>query len=221
MNVPSEKSEKKHDLLPHIRTCIAALLMIAPSMDMQSEAPDTAITTKQPSTIFYTQEKNASQENIEVNEELLFKSTVTQALRSVNSLKSVPEWGIQLKYPQSYTWNLPRSIDFFPKEIKKETIPYTIIRIWEKMFMVSPDLWFEADKMYIDKDAFYVHVVKKVRWTAIAGKEIAKSKEKGLPDYLYKLFTQWESWHYPLSRVRAIPKEHQKAALEALAKLNK
>lgn len=77
----------------------------------------------------HTIHMHESDESVEVDEELLFKAAISQAVRPIHSLKDIPAGGIQLKYPQAYTGNLPRSIDFFPKEIKAETLPYTIIKI--------------------------------------------------------------------------------------------
>lgn len=83
--------EKKNSLLPHIRAYITALLLIAPSVDTQSETTDVTFATKQSSIVSSYQKKDISKETVEINEELLFKSAVVQAIRPINSLKSIPE----------------------------------------------------------------------------------------------------------------------------------
>jgi len=86
------------------------------------------------------------------------------------------------------------------------------------MFVITPDLWFVVDKMYMDKDKFYVHVTHPVLGIE---KEIIKSKESELGAYLAKLYFKWETVNYMLSTVREIPKADQAKELQALKNLNK
>jgi hypothetical protein len=34
----------------------------------------------------------------------------------------------------------PKTINFYPKEIKADKLPYTVVQVGEKMFVVKPDM---------------------------------------------------------------------------------
>lgn len=157
------------------------------------------------------------QKSIEMSDEQLFKAVVAKALDPISDLKKIPKGWISLIYPSSYTWNLPKTIDFFPKEIKAETLPFTIIKIGTKMFLITPDLWFKVDEMYLDDEAFYIRVI------GVLGisKEISKSKAVELPTYLEKLRTQGKNGSYALSTVYEIPTWYHDTYMKLLDEFNK
>lgn len=160
-----------------------------------------------------------AKESIETDKEQLFKNAVAKAIRPINNLKSIPVGGVPLVYNESYEWKMPMSIDFFPKEINVPKLPYTIIVIGEKMFAISPDLWFQVDKMYLDEKSFYVHVTGEV-FGIETGKEISKSKESELWEYLAKLYFKWTDVFYIMTTPKEIPKAYQKECIRNLEKIN-
>ncbi|MFA6256067.1 MAG: hypothetical protein WC606_02680 [Candidatus Absconditabacterales bacterium] len=164
---------------------------------------------------------DSAKESVELNNETLFKNAVKQALAPINSLKNIPAGGIPLKYPPSYTGDLPKTIDFFPKEMKAEKLPFSLIRIGTKMFLIVPDLGFEIDEMYMDEKAFYIRVVGNILFGGIKiHKEISKSKEEELPSYLEKLRSQGKNGKYAFSTVYEIPGIYQKTYIKDLEKCN-
>lgn len=100
-----------------------------------------------------------------------------------------------LSYNSKPTGTYPTKIDFFPKEMKADKLPYTIVQVGEKMFMIKPDVGFEVDDMYIDDKAFYVKVSKNTLLGEVA-KTTSKTKEDELGEYLWKLYSQGEDGRY-------------------------
>lgn len=160
-------------------------------------------------------------ESLDVVSEQLFKTAVAEALIPINDLQDIPVWGIPLKYQSSVAENLPKTIDFYPKKMVAKTLPFTIVIIGKTMYVVTPELWFAVDKMYIDEKSFTIAVSQNTIFGEIR-KEVSKSKNKEMPDYLTRLLTEGEKWHYIWSSVKVITsREVQAEYLKKLNELNK
>lgn len=149
---------------------------------------------------------NDAHESIETQEESVFRRSVSSAMMKYKSLSSIPTKGILIEYPKGYEWKFPKNINFFPKKIEAhETYPYSLIVLGDKMFKVTPSVG-EIKDMSLDEETFTT-IVK----IGIFTKRIKKYKadkpngEDGLPEYLWKLYHQWESGSYRWSSVQEIP----------------
>ena len=153
--------------------------------------------------------------------EQLFKSAVAQALAPINDLQDIPAGGIPLKYPASAPEGLPTSINFFPKKMIAETLPFTIIMIGRTMYVATPELGFVVDDMYIDKTTFNIKVSQQTKLGKI-NKEVSKTKSKEMPDYLARLLKEGDRGHYIGSSIQVVTsKEQQSAYIKKLNELNK
>ena len=72
-----------------------------------------------------------------------------------------------------------------------KTLPFTIVIIGKTMYVVTPELGFAVDKMYIDEKSFTIAVSQNTIFGEIR-KEVSKSKNKEMPDYLTRLLTEGE-----------------------------
>lgn len=161
-----------------------------------------------------------AKESIEFSDEELFKKAVAQALGPINRLKDIPPWWIPLIYEQTPQGNRPKTIDIFPKEMMADKLPFTIVQIGEKMYAVTPDVWFQVDDVYVDAESFHVIACKS---TILGDIHItaSKTKDEEMGIYLLKLYSQWEDGRYKWSTVQEIPKSYQKTFLEEFDKLNR
>ena len=189
--------------------------MLIPQIQVQSE--DMAMSK-------YPFQKNLStitiNESVDVTNEQAFIDAVALSLKPIKKLTDIPTSWLVLKYTQMPTGIYPKTINFYPKEIKADKLPYTVVQVGEKMFVVKPDMWFEVDDMYVDDKAFYVKVVSNTMFGDVI-KTTSKTKEDELGEYLWKLYSQGEDGRYLWSTVKEIPKNAQKVFLEEFNKLNK
>lgn len=158
-----------------------------------------------------------------ISDEQLFKNAVAKSLKPINKLTDIPIGWIPLLYENLPKSNLPKTMDIFPKEMKAEHLPYTIIQLGDKMFKVTPHIIgknFEVDDISMDKEKFYVVVSQGSIIGDIMHKTVSKTKDKEMWVYLYKLYTQWVHGDYPWSTVVEIPKINQKKFLADFNKLN-
>ncbi len=216
MKAVNEQPSKK---LFDIRSYIAALLMLIPSMHAQSVVNS----NEQNASLFAAYQKHPNtgiemNETIEISDEELFKAIFAKAIGPINKLTDIPAGWIVLSYPSSTT--LPKTIDFFPKKMIADKLPYSVLKIGEKMFTVTPDMWFEVDDMYIDATEFTVVVSMDSRLGEIT-KTTSKNKEDELWEYLRKVYSEGADGRYLGSTVKEIPKSLQKMFLEEYNKLNK
>ncbi len=158
-------------------------------------------------------------ESREIDKRDLIKNAVAKAIEPINDLNQIPEWGLELKYDWTYSTDLPDKINFFPKEIKWESLWFTLIQIWEKLFLVKPDLWFKITEMYLDSKWF--HTTVESNTLIVIRKTVSKNKEKELWEYIAKLYIEWEEWKYTLSEVNEIEPERQAEAIKKLDEINK
>ena len=217
-----EKNEKSSKKIWNIRVYTAALLMLIPSINVQSES-----NSKEQNQSMFASYQKQHHSIIDMNEtveqlsdEYLFKKTIAKSFGPINSLKSIPAGGVMLKYDQVPQGTYPKTVDIFPKEMIADKLPYTIIQLWEKMFVVTPDMWFEVDKISFDTDGFHVVVSMDSRFGKIT-KTTSKDKKSELWEYLRKLWSEGADGRYLGSTVTEISKNNQKVFLEAFNKFNK
>jgi len=228
-DTPSQKSSKTKYIL-HI--ALASLLAVLPiRVNAINNNKDTMFGTEvyagetwlSDTTFVWEKQDNQDNENtesIEVQNERMFKSAVATALRNINSLKDIPAGWIPLHYPNGYVGNLPKTIDFFPKEIKATNLASSLITIGNRMFLITPDLWFFIEKMYMDSLGFH-SVVKRPWFFFDMTKTVSKNKTTELPDYLRRLYTEGESGYYLFSTVKEIPEAQQIYYKKVLDNANK
>lgn len=149
-------------------------------------------------------------ESVETSDESLFKTAVAEALKKITDLKQIPKWWIQLKYKEVPEWDLPKTLDFFPKEVLvKEGIPYSIVEIGTQIFKVTPRFGAKIEKISLDKSGYHV---------VAGGIPASKDIEKEMGVYLRKLNTKWEFWYYlgsTVTRVTVLDKDKIFRDLEA------
>ncbi len=159
--------------------------------------------------------------SLDIISEQLFKTAVAEALAPINDLQDIPAWWIQLKYPPTAAEKLPNTINFYPKKMFAEKIPFTIITIGKIMYVVSPDLGFMVDDMYIDEISFHIAVSQKTLLWNIR-KTVSKSKNKEMPNYLARLLNEWEKWRYMWSSLIVVTSpEEQLKYFKKLNEVNK
>lgn len=203
--------------ISQLQSYIAALLMLVPSMTIHSWIIEKSQKAEYPTAYQLPVESN---EAVEVSDKDLFKQASEKAFFSINSLKEIPQGGLVLSYEQTPQWPYPKTINIYPKEMIADKLPYTVIQMGEKMYVVSPDMWFEVDKMYIDATTFYVVVSMNTIFGEVS-KTTKKNKQDELWEYLWRLWSEGEKGRYLGSTVKEVPKNLQKKFLEEFNKLNK
>lgn len=164
---------------------------------------------------------NAMDESLDIISEQMFKAAVAQALAPINDLQDIPAWGIPLKYPPSAAENLPTTINFYPKKMIAKTLPFTIIMIGKTMYVATPEYGFAVDKMYVDEKSFNVAVSRETMLGEIR-KEVSKSKNKEMPDYLARLLKEGAGGKYIWSSITVVTsKEGQTEYFRKLNEANK
>lgn len=212
---PDEKGASSPKI-SQLKSYIAALLMLVPSMNIQSWNIEKSQKAEYPTAYQSLVESN---EAVEMSDKDLFKNASAKAFFSINSLKEIPEGGIVLSYEQTPQGTYPKTINIYPKEILADELPYTVIQLGEKMYVVSPDMWFKVEEMYIDATTFYVVVTMNTIFGDVS-KTTSKNKEDELWEYLWRLWSEGEDGRYLGSTVKEVPKNLQKAFLEEFNKLN-
>ena len=139
---------------------------------------------------------NDAKESEQMSDEELFKTAVAEALKKITDLTQIPKWWIPLKYKELPEWDLPKTINFFPKEVLvKEWIPYSIVEIGTQTFKVTPRAWLKIQKIFLDKSGYHV---------VAGGISASKDIEEEMEIYLWKLYEKWEFWYYLWSTVTRV-----------------
>jgi len=119
--------------LHDIRTYIVALLIAIPSMSVYGKDIVSLVShqlswwDKDSDPSWQVDKKtfnDVAGESIEMYKEQLFKAAVAVALAPIDSLLAIPTGGIPLKYPTSAPTDLPKTIDFYPKNDSRKTSLY-------------------------------------------------------------------------------------------------
>lgn len=153
-------------------------------------------------------------EDIETPEKKVFKIALFEALKGMDSLTQIKEAWVSLVYKgltQKQEKELPKTINFFPKEMHVAELPYSIIEVGTKIFKITPSFWMRIDNISMDKNYFHV----KVGWMTVS-----KDKKNKLWEYLWRLYTQWEFGNYTLSNAKRIMPGDREKELKKLNNLN-
>ena len=155
---------------------------------------------------------------------VLFMAALNTALKSINSLDNIKDWWIPLEYPWEDQWevpsNRPRTIDLFPKKMVASYLPYSIIKIWKRMFKITPDLWLVVGGISLDSTKFSINVCKHTLFWNIHIKTVSKDRKWALWVYFLKLWNTWEKWPYSWSTVEEVPEDQQEYELEEFNMMN-
>ncbi len=187
-----QHQEKKHTLLSTIRTYIAALLLMTPSMNVQSEDISKLWQEKFVSSYH---ENNSSEKKVEsmVSYKVIFKDGVRKTLKWLNSISKIPVWGKPIVYYRdegNIKWkpiraesvkamNLPEKFDISPRSV---TTPVSsmVLHLWNRKFDINPDLC-NIKNLYLTSEALVIET------TLLF--DIIYDKQEKLPDLLYRLWT--------------------------------
>lgn len=155
--------------------------------------------------------KNSLEEKEILWDKELFIKAVAEALAPITDLQQIPETGLPLKYKGTPEWDLPKTINFFPKKMNVKTLPYAIIEIGTQTFKVTPWAWAKIDGFSIDVEGFHFSA----GWLSKT-----KDKEEDMWKYLRRLNTEGEFGSYTGTTVTRIPFLERKNEIKKLHDLN-
>lgn len=216
---PGENKKPKQNISPFTKIALMAMLALPISWNTITHNRDKDLAPSWQ--IDEPKNDNAANESLDIISEQLFKAAVAQALAPINDLQDIPAGGIPLKYPASGAENLPTTINFYPKKMIAKTLPFTIIMIGRTMYVATPELGFAVDDMYIDEKSFNIAVSQNTVFGEIR-KEVSKTKNKEMPDYLARLLKEGAGGKYIWSSIQVVTsKEGQTEYFRKLNELNK
>ena len=169
-----------------ISSYIAALLMLVPSVSVQSE--DMSTQQRNTSTDRY-EERYDARETVEIMaHEVLFKNGVRKTLKGLNSISQIPVGGQPIQYYRDTgkpisaesvkAMNLPDKFDISPRVVN-DPVSSMVFTIGNRKFDISPDLCNIKD-IYLTSDALVIET------TLLF--DISYDKEEKLPDLMYRLW---------------------------------
>lgn len=174
--------------------------------------------------VFMPEEKNIftigidSKESVGLPDSVVFKNAVVKALKSIKKLSEIPEDWLILEYNAEQSQRkLPNKINFRPKEMVGDHVPYTIMQIGDEMYKVTPN-WIGIDayvfNMSLDGNNFTVAAGKHFFSKHITFKTVIKTVDEGMPRYLNKVRVFGTTIQYDGSKLEKIPRAYQKQAIE-------
>ena len=147
--ISSKNNEQKNSIVPSIRIGIAALLLLMPTVQVQSE--DTFMMIQKES-IWLFLEEDIFGENIETisSREAIFKDGITKMLCDIHDINQLPIWGIRIEYYRDkgpHKWEiieknivqqlqLPEKIDITPRNITTP-VKSIVFHLGNRMFDIS------------------------------------------------------------------------------------
>ena len=191
--------EKKSIILPNIRSYIAALLMLTPSLQAKSSDP---ITTEQEKYIWIYQKNDPMEKNKESmsSYEMMFKDGIQKTINTIGAINQIPIWWKHITYyrdewalkwekliPESIRiLKLPEKFDISPRTITKP-VASILFHLGERKFSIKPDIGKIKDIYLTPKELI-------IETTLLFN--ISYDKQIRLPDLMYKLWMtpigKWE-----------------------------
>ena len=149
-NGVSNNHKKIDSIVPSIRIGIAALLLLIPTVYVQSE--DAALKIQQRELIWVSLEEDTSGENVETmsSREVIFKDGITKMLRGIHDINQLPIWGIFIEYYRDkgpHKWEiieknilqqlqLPEKLDITPRNITTP-VKSIVFHLGNRIFDIS------------------------------------------------------------------------------------
>jgi len=194
--------EHQNNILTNIRTYIAALLLMTPTLQVQSE-DNLDIQTQGELTWVYREHHN-SEEHTETiaSYETIFKNGIKNALHGINSINQIPLWGKHIEYYRNEWWpklspesvqklGLPTTFDIMPRNVTQPTSSM-YFHLGNRKFKISlkhgkiANIYMTPEDLVIET-SFFV--------------DITYNKETKLPDLMFRLFkTPIGKWEKPWFR---------------------
>lgn len=197
--------------IAQLKSYIAALLMLVPTLQVQSWANPTE---QQEQIVSSYQEKKSSVENVEymVSYETIFKDGIKKTLNDLNDINQIPVWWKTITYyrdsgnlkgkaitPESVkALELPDKFDISPRVVNSPVESMVLI-LWNRNFDISPDIcnikniYLTTEELVIETTLFF---------------DITYDKQEKLPDLLFRLWKtpkgKWEKEWFRATTVTEI-----------------
>ncbi|MFA7298785.1 MAG: hypothetical protein WC010_04030 [Candidatus Absconditabacterales bacterium] len=192
----ADNHKKKDTILPTIRTYLAAVLLVGPSFQIQSE--DIKNNQKDIPVGIY-EDRNESTESTEnmARYEAIFKDGIRKAINPIQTLNQIPLGGKNIEYDRDEgnikekkiasetvkKLNLPEKFDINPKVVKKP-ISSIIFTLGDRKFKVTPIVG-KIENIYLNTDAL---VIEGSALFDIFREDIIYDRNNKLPDLMFRLW---------------------------------